>query len=81
MTTCRTSWSFRIGSSRCLVEIYIYHEAYNVRRSIKELGDHFSNAGGWGLERAFDCWLQKQPWRAGFPVVREIVVNNATLAG
>lgn len=38
------------------------------RRDILELHLAFRSGNGWGLERSFNAWAVKQPWRALMPL-------------
>ena len=38
-----------------------------LRKDILDLHERFECGGGWGLERTFDQWVLKQPWRKCMP--------------
>ena len=40
----------------------------NMRKPILDLYERFECGGGWGLERTFDSWVCKQPWRQRLPL-------------
>lgn len=41
---------------------------YIPRPDILELHEIFLSAGNWGVERALNKWVYKQPWRKVFPL-------------
>ena len=49
----------------CLVYSYII--SVLLRPAILDLHERFLCSGGWGLERCFNQWCIRQPWRRIFP--------------